>query len=86
MSLCEKVVVVTGASAGVGRAVVREFATRGRSWDFSHVVRSDWVRPRTKRNGSEGVRWLFRPMSRMPMRSSRLPDRLSERSGQLTFG
>lgn len=29
MSLREKVVVVTGASAGVGRAVVREFAARG---------------------------------------------------------
>lgn len=78
-----EVVVVTGASAGVGRATVREFARRVRGWAYSPVDGTG-SRPRAAKSRTPAARrsWC-RSTSPMP-RPSKPPPRRSSSAGAVS--
>ena len=63
-----KVVVVTGATAGVGRAVVTEFARQGAHIGLIARGRDDWRQPSAKWRSWVARRLCFLPMWQMPSR------------------
>ena len=81
-----KIVVVTGAGAGVGRATVEEFAKHG--YDVALLSRDpDRLAKAAEDSGATvSGRWRFRPTSPTPMRSRRQPSRSRTNSGRSTSG